>query len=287
MTKNKNIDTTAGIYKDNYPIISLSSDVIFDNYKNDLFFFLKDRVWFLSANNIERENIMKRYMSIISIMDDIKILIKNKFPNLEIRHISIGGSYLFKTERSNDIDFNVIVSGSHFSYTEIYEVEEINRKISAHIKKISFMIFGEEDFLKKTKVFDTIEVEDYIHTSLCMREGLVFSIRNIPVYGYLCNNIEIDKHNLLIRIKRQLFHARLMLEDKVDLHRNTDARLAKSIGRISEAMLYLSIVFTELNLFPKNIIEKEKELSGELSRENIFLWLEKAEKHVDFLFKSI
>ena len=200
-----------------------------------------------------------------------------------IRHISLGGSYLFKSEKVNDIDFNIIVSGSHFSYTDTFKANEINRKLPVNVKRISVMIFGEDDFLSKTNVHDIIEVPDYIHTSLCMREGLVFPMRNVTIYGHLFNPKELDRKNLLVRIKGQLFHAELMLEDKVDLHKNDKARLLKSVGRIAEAFLFLSEGFQKLKLSPKNIFKKEKILSKSLHRIDILSWLQEAKNYIKFL----
>ncbi len=278
---NKYTDTSAGIYTDNYPILSLSGTDFFENRKNDLADLLKDCAYFKCADLKERENTLSKLELILNLVEDVKILTKERYPDLEIRHISTGGSYLFKADGSNDIDFNIIVSGSHFSYTDIFEVDEINRKLPAGVRKISLMIFGEDDFLRKTGVDDSIEVEDYIHTSLCLREGLVFQIRNVPIYGHLCVPKNLDKKNILIRIKRQLFHAELMLEDKVDLHRNMEARLLKSIGRISEAYLYLSAVFPEFGISAKEAQRKEQDLSETLNRNDIHAWLVKARHFTD------
>jgi len=283
MEHNKYIDTLAGFYVDNYPILSLSEEDVFEKYTNNLESLLKDRVWFKYASKIEKKNILDRLKTTSSLIDEIKTMIEAKHSNLHIKHISIGGSYLFKINNINDIDFNVIVSGSHFSYTDIYEVAEINKKLPVKVKRISIMIFGEDDFLSKTNVHDIIEVPDYIHTSLCMREGLVFPMRNVTIYGHLFNPKELDRKNLLVRIKGQLFHAELMLEDKVDLHKNDKARLLKSVGRIAEAFLFLSEGFQKLKLSPKNIFKKEKILSKSLHRIDILSWLQEAKNYIKFL----
>lgn len=148
------------------------------------------------------------------------------------------------------------------------------------------MIFGEDDFLSRTNIRDTIETPDYIHTSLCLREGLVFPMRNILIYGNLCKPKELDRQNLLIRIKRQLFHAELMIYDKVDLHRNADARLFKSVGRITEAFLYLSAGFPQLKISAKDMLEKEKKLSKSLHRADIISWLQEAKSCIELLTKK-
>jgi hypothetical protein len=287
MEQNKYIDTSAGLYTDNYPILSLSDRDTFENYEDDSEGLLKDCVWFQCASEAEKKGILDKLKVTSGLVEDIKIIIGTKYPDLHIKHISIGGSYLFKIDEANDIDFNIIVAGSHFSYVDIFEVDNVNKKLPVSVKKISLMIFGEDDFLFRTNIYDTIETEDYIHTSLCMREGLVFPMRNVLIYGHLCQPKDLDRRNLLVRIKRQLFHAQLMIEGKVDLHRNADARLLKSVGRIAEAFLYLSVGFTQLKMSPENILEKEKILSKSLHRADIISWLQEADNCIKSLSDQV
>lgn len=273
----KHIDTDAGKYKNNYPILKLSYQDSIEKYKNNLQALVQDCIWFIYASGLEKRNILRKLSTICELVDKIKSKINCHYSNLNIKHISIGGSYLFKEHASSDIDFNIIVGGSYFSYMDIFEIDEINKKLPTTVKKISFMIFGEEDFLRDTGVSDAIETKDYIHTSLCMREGLVFPMRNVLIYGL--KHIKppiLDKENLLMRIKRQLYHACLMVDGKIDLHRDTKSRLLKSISRISEALLYLADNFPELNLFPQNILMKENVFSKIIDEAEIKSWLNEA-----------
>lgn len=283
MKQVKYIDTSGGFYTDNYPILLLSDQDFFEDYVNDLNFLFKDCPWFQYSSEIDKKDALNKLKAASSLVENIKTIIVEKYPNLHIKHISIGGSYLFKIGEVKDIDFNIIVTGSFFYYDEIFEVDKINKKLPINIKKISLMIFGERDFLYRTNICDTIETPDYIHTSLCMREGLVFPIRNIPIYGSLCIPKNLDKHNLLVRIRRQLFHAQLMIEDKVDLHRNADERLLKSIGRIAEGFIYLCIGFSQLEMSPKDILEKEKRLSTTLNSIDVTHWLQEVNDYIKFL----
>jgi len=272
----KYIDTTAGEYKNNYPILKLSYQDSIEKYKKNLQAVMRDCVWFIYASESDRGNILNKLGIICELADNIKSKINCYYSNLNIKHISVGGSYLFK-EYASDIDFNIIVEGSYFSYRDIFEIDDINKKLPARIKKISLMIFGEEDFLRDTNVSDVIETKDYIHTSLCMREGLVFSMRNVLIYGFKhVKPSTLDKENLLIRLKRQLYHASLMVDGKVDLHRDTKSRLLKSISRISEAVLYLATSFPELNLSPQNILTKESAFSQIINEADIRSWLNEA-----------
>jgi hypothetical protein len=279
----KYIDTSAGLYTENYPIVSLSKSDTFEYHTHDLRRLFETNIWFKLANTTEQNLIISKLKNIIALVDDIVVIITKHYPNKHIKHISLGGSYLFKTSDVNDIDFNVIVAGSHFSYLDIYDINAINEKLLVKVKKISLMIFGEDDFFHATEVKDTIEVEDYIHTSLCMREGLVFPLRNVPLFGYLCEPRSLDTKNLIVRIKRQLYHAKLMLENKVDLHRSIMSRLQKSIGRISEAMLLLSVIFPKLKISSHEIVENEKDLLRTLQPEKVSILLDKANDYIKSL----
>ena len=275
----KYTDELAGFYTENFPILSLSNDDVFENYVDDQRSLLADCVWFQCASATKQADMLQKLNLLSCLAEDIKKVVIDKYGELDIRHISIGGSYLYK-EKANDIDFNVIVTGRHFSYTDVFDIDAINRKLPTAVKKISLMIFGEDDFLSRTDTLDMIEVEDYIHTSLRMREGLVFPIRNVLIFGHMWKHRDLDIKNIKIRIKRQLFHAQLMLDGKVDLHRDTNARLSKSVGRITEAFLYLSVVFPELKIFSEHILQKEKELQKSLNYHDIVSWLNEANKNL-------
>jgi len=279
MNYKKHIDIMAGLYTDNFPIISLSKKDFFENYINRPAYILKDNIWFKYLSKERRENILERMKKISLLAPDIINLVKTKYPNLIIKHISIGGSYPFRIGRVNDIDFNVIVEGSHFSYHDDFDITELNKKLPDAVKRISIMIFGENNLLGKNNSADVIETEDYIHTGLCLREGLVFSMRNVPIYGCLFESRNLDKKNMQIRVRRQLFHAQLMLERKVDLHRDNKARLIKSIGRIAEAFLYLSVVFPTLKLIPLKILAKEEKLLKSLCLQEVADWLFEAQNY--------
>ena len=243
----KYIDILAGRYKDNYPICILSKQNVFEKHCSDLNKILQKNIWFTCASDVDKKKILDKTIIFFKMIAFLKKIILRKQSKLIIKHISVGGSYLFK-DSNNDIDFNVIVKGSHFSYFDYFEIDELNNLLDRPVKKISFMIFGENNFLYKDNTLDMIETKDYIHTSLCMREGLVFLMRNVTVFGNYFINREIDRGNLLVRIRRQIFHADLMLNKKIDLHKDSNAILLKAISRIAEALLYLAVGFPQLNI---------------------------------------
>lgn len=269
-------------YTDNYPISVLAEDSISDEGYNPRE-LLQNCIWYRHSPETQDQACF-RYLQITHVVGDIINIIQAKFPKLAIRHISIGGSYLFKS-RITDLDLTIIVEGSFFSYVEIREVSEINERLPVKIIKMSLMVFGEDDLKEKTSIEDSIETEDYIHTHLCMREGLVFPMRNVTIYGHPFEVMPVDRHNLLIRIKRQLFHAQLMLQGKVDLHRDNQARLVKAIGRIAEGSLYLYDVFPEVQRTPSEVIQTQKHLSASLDHAGTVAWLKEIEEITDNLLK--
>ena len=177
-------DFDIGKYDIKYPIVTLSEESL---GKDVLVNSLKGNRRYICSGDDGQKEILSKFDSVLLIMDKVIFKFKQIYPDLMIKHISISGSYLFNKEVSNDIDFNIIVVGSFFSYKDIFDIEEINKVISSPIKKISFMVFGQDDFLYDTGIDDSIETRDFIHTSLIMREGLVFGLRNVMVFGFELN----------------------------------------------------------------------------------------------------
>jgi len=279
----KYIDNSTYKYNKTYPIVKLSDIHLDQKDEGVLLEKIKDSPWYIYSSDLIKKNSFLKLKQIISLTKDVELIVKTYYPNINIKHLSIGGSYLFKNGESNDIDFNVIVEGSFFDYMDVFEFDEINKKLFSKVKKISFMIFGEDDLLFDTNIDDTIETTNYIHTSLCMREGVVFSIRNILVHGFDICKKEIDTHNLIIRIKRQLYHARLLVDGKVNIHTTQEERLAKAVSRICEAAFYLSLVFPELKIDPESVFERETTLITEGNATGAYSWL----KEVEFIADNI
>ncbi len=283
----KYIDNSTYKYNKTYPIVRLSDIYLDQKDEGVLLEKIKDSPWYIYSSDLIKKNSFLKLKQIISLTKDIELILKTYYPNINIKHLSIGGSYLFKNGESNDIDFNVIVEGSFFDYMDVFEFDEINKKLFSKVKKVSFMIFGEDDLLFDTNIDDTIETTNYIHTSLCMREGVVFSIRNIIVQGFDICKKEIDTHNLIIRIKRQLYHARLLIEGRVNIHTTQEERLAKAVSRICEATFYLSLVFPELKIDPKLVFERETMLITEGNMIGTCNWLKEVEIIADNIIVKV
>lgn len=250
-------DDDIGKYSPNYPIATLSK--IKPN-KENLLEIIKDNIRFKYSNDIEKVEILSKFKSVLSITDEIMSKFHQNYPNLKVKHMSIGGSYLFKKEVSNDIDFDVIVEGSFFSYKDIFDIDVINNSIYKPVRKISFMIFGEDDLILNTEINDSIETADFIHTNLTAREGLIFNLRNITILGFDIEKKIPDKKNILLRIKKQLYHAELILNSKIYKYRNEHEKISKATGRVMEGMLYISQLFSDFCPKTIEVVEQEKEL---------------------------
>lgn len=245
-------------YAEKYPILELSNEYFTQDDIKKILKKLKKTPWYKYTTKESKKEAINKLKSIIFLAGEIVSIFKKIYPQLDIKHISIGGSYLFKEDATNDIDFNIIVDGSFFGYTDYFDIENINKKLIIPVRKISFMVFGEQDFLKNTGVYDQIHTSDYVHTDLLMREGVVFPIRNIFVYGFDIKNQKIDKSNLLIRLKRQLYQADLILNSLIGKYSDENIKNKKVLGRVFEAVFYLSIVFKKLKIKPKDVILNEK-----------------------------
>ncbi len=168
--------------------------------------------------------------------------IYNKYPNLEILHISVGGSYGYNpNSKIRDIDFNIIVKGSFFAYYDVFNIDELKQNLNTSICKISFMIFGEDNLKGVKKIDDSILSKSFLHTDMTIREGIVMYVRNVLIDGQDFCNVPTNIYNFKMRIKRQLFQAHLLLEGVIGTEYGTIGRYQKAFSRIKEAGILLSI----------------------------------------------
>ncbi len=280
----KYIDSTVCEYVTSFPIAVLSEKV---NTPNNTLERLGNCIWFTYSSEDRRKQAVHRLENILSLTQVFKLKFKEQYPDLIIKHISVCSSYLFKDIPSNDIDLNVIVEGNFFAYKDVLDIEDINLRLHLPVKKISFMVFGERDLLDKSNTVDTIETEDYVHTSLRIREGLVFGIRNILLEGQTFTQRPIDLINLILRIQRQLYHATLMIEGKVDVTKDRNSVLKKAISRIFEAYFYLATNFPNLNLNSCDILEREQQSYANASLQDANNILQEVLYHLSLQNKTL
>ena len=70
----------------------------------------------------------------------------------------------------------------------------------------------------------------YIHTDVSIREGLVFGWRNATPLGPAFSARAPYLPNLLVRIDRQLYQARLLEEGRIALDRPLPRHLREKVG---------------------------------------------------------
>ena len=179
-------------------------------------------------------------------------IVRRTEPSLEVQHLSIGGSYLYCADgvAVNDIDFNVIVQGSYFDYYDVYEIDFLSTWLTNPIRKISFTIFGTHNVFHGTPINDLVVRDSYLHTDVTIREGLVFGWRNATLLGPTFSASRPYLPNLLVRIDRQLYQARLLETGKIGLNRGWKIRQAKAANRVTEAALLLTEAFPHIR-FPQ------------------------------------
>lgn len=270
------LDSDVGNYKRIFPLAKYSFPIDLSQ-KENVKKSLKENIWFTNSNPNQRNLIIQKLQSHNKIIEKLLKIINNRTKN-NIRHISIGGSYLFNNhkdrfDRPHDIDYNVLVSGSYFDYFNLYKINFIKNAVlgSEKIKKISFMIFGEDNIFKGSAVDDSIESEGYVHTDVTTREGLVFSWRNGTIYGKSFGYLKINRYNLLIRIARQLYQAKLYLQNKIGLKRTLHDRQRKALNRIIEAAILLNKAFPKINISSRNNYSYSEILNKKLiSPENVW-----------------
>lgn len=218
------------------------------------------------------DNFIKVYHARQDLLSVVFAFIPEQF----IKNISIGWSYLLKkNNRFSDIDLNIIVSWEYFAYVDI-PPNQLNNYTTTDIPctKVSLMFIGENH---QQDYKDFIVTPNYLHRDLIMREILIWSDRNINLYGNIYQtkkNTPSRIHNLSTRLYRQLKFAQLIFDGLFD-HYNTEERIAsKMASRIGEAGMimsnnwfddldpqeYLNIFTWSINLNPFDLLKKSEYL---------------------------
>ena len=200
---------------------------------------------------------------------------------MEVEHLSIGGSYLYTAGGAavNDIDFNVIVRGSYFDYYDVYDTGSLKDRLANPIRKVSFTIFGASNVFGGTEINDLVVRDSYIHTDVTIREGLVFGWRNATLLGPTFSASPPYLPNLLVRIDRQLYQARLLAAGKIGLDRGQKVRQAKAANRTIEAALLLAEALPHLRLPQQEILMHKELLEGGLNQPLLQQLHEKVSKY--------
>lgn len=252
MTKNEKyyIDSSVGHYEYIFPIARYTNDNVITSNVATIRESLIGNIWFKRAGKAQKLLMMERVLKLINVVDTIIIIIKSREPSLIVDHISIGGSYFYaeKDERVNDIDFNVIVKGNYFDYYDFFDLETIQDSLTNPITKLSFIILGSENLFDGKRINDIVIGDSFIHTDVTIREGLVLGLRNACIFGRWVSPRILSRENLLRRVERQLYQAKLWLTNEIGLNRDIDSRMRKAIRRISEASFLLCEAFPEYDL---------------------------------------
>jgi hypothetical protein len=224
-------------YNAAYPIIELNDDFIkaSDNPKK-IETYLLQNFWYQKGNSVKRKDILDRVVHLNKNLKIILDFINEKYGSLGFKclHISTAGSYIY-SDCPGDIDLDVIVSGSFFDYTTFNEGIELV-DIVGTVKKISVTVMGEDNILGKQKVIDNIENDGFLHQDTIIRELLVAPMRNVTIYGKPFDNRKnIDGHNVLVRVARQLYFASLTIQGKIPYYEEEPLRTKKALSRINEA----------------------------------------------------
>jgi len=230
--------------KNAFPLFEYSDLVVNPNNIESIRDALYGNVWF---NN---EKWKLRRVVRMSRLSKHLISILNSHGIKKVKHISIGGSFLYE-KKANDIDLNVLVPGSYFEYFECFDANKIKKKYFNKVEKISFMVFGEDNVFMGAPVDDQISRNNYDHDDLVMREGLVFSMRNATIFGRSIVNAPIDVENLKVRIARQLDHAqKILLGKSYSTGTDLTKRVSKARTRLKEALVYVEEIKRSLNSEP-------------------------------------
>jgi hypothetical protein len=247
--ENYYLDAIAGRYERVFPVARYA-DVVDLGDAESVRASLSGNLWFRSSDDARRRSMIDKVVRLEPVVDELCATVRFVEPYLEVEHISIGGSYLYcdGDVAVNDIDFNVIVGGSHFDYYDVYDIDFLRDSLANPIRKISFTVFGASNVFQGTPINDLVVRDSYVHTDVTIREGLVFGWRNATLLGPAFSARAPYLPNLLVRIDRQLYQARLLEEGRIAPDRGEKVRQAKATNRVAEAALLLAEAFPHISL---------------------------------------
>ena len=147
------------------------------------------------------------------------------------------------------------------------------------------MVFGEDLFFKDCGNIDVIESKGFIHTDVAIREGLIFPYRNGVMFGNYFEKVSNIESNLLIRIKRQLYQARLFLDNKIGCGCDNIYREHKALSRLTESAILLSKFFPNFPVEKKRIWEYENHC-GNVDKDELDNLYKEISKFVNFESKQ-
>ena len=265
--ENYYMDAAAGRYERVFPVARYA-DVVDLGDVGSVRASLSGNLWFRSSDDVRRQSMVDKVARLEPAVDELCAIVRLVEPSLKVEHISIGGSYLYceGDVAVNDIDFNVIVRGSYFDYYDVYDIDFLRNSLTNPIRKISFTVFGASNVLQGTPINDLVVRDSYIHTDVTIREGLVFGWRNATLLGPAFSARPPYLPNLLVRIDRQLYQARLLEEGKIALDRGEKVRQAKATNRITEAALLLAEAFPHIGLHQGEFLAHNEPLKNGLDR---------------------
>lgn len=265
--ENYYIDAVAGHYERVFPVARYADAVDLEDVES-VRASLSGNLWFRLSDDARRQSMINKVAKLKPVIDELCAVVRLTEPSLEVEHLSIGGSYLYSAGEAavNDIDFNVIVRGSYFDYYDVYDTDFLTDCLTNPIRKISFTVFGASNVFQGTEINDLVVRDSYIHTDVTIREGLVFGWRNATLLGHTFSTSPPYLPNLLVRIDRQLYQARLLEDGKIGLNRGQKVRQAKATNRITEAALLLAEAFPHLHLPQQEVLMHKELLESGLNR---------------------
>lgn len=233
-------------YCPEFPIVQLQTDPIFLKDALNIQSILKSNLWYSNASSRQR-TIMENRVRLLS--EKTEFLGYNMLKGHNVLHASIGGSFFYKMDQIiNDLDVNIIVAGACFEYAKL-NTSDIFLDSTRLPMYTSLMIFGEENLTRRIKTNDAIEIGEYKHTGLTFREGCVMPWRNATFYGRnFLFPFAINKQNIFVRIKRQIYYSELVLNNKITRYSSKDIQINKAYNRLAEAYFFLANGFPESNL---------------------------------------
>ncbi len=194
---------------------------------------IEELPFFKMSDEKLRPDIRKVVKVILDLTPELVKFVQAQFDS-KILHLSLGGSAVFRSNPA-DLDFNLIVSGSHFSYRE-YAFSQIGIRGAPQdiLDQFSFIAFGADNLAGTAACEDSILNKGYLHQDIISRELIIYDMRNLLLYGHPVT-VSPGVDLILKRVMTGIGFARRGLTGEVVRYTTPERKIRKAVSRIEEA----------------------------------------------------
>ena len=241
-------------FKIDFPLEILSNKKTHFKNKWEREKIFRRHIYYYKYFNIKNSFLKERGDMFLILAEEIKKIMKEEYPKLDVLSISVFGSSLY-SKKPGDFDFLVITKGNLFLYNKKRLVIEKNGK--KIICPVGISIKGLENFSEG--IFDIKSpISLNLQSQIIYRTVISLFRRHIPLIGY---DFKINKRIFIRNVYAQVSD---LLTNAYELYYLNKSKLSKMersrkiLSRVYEAVSYLCFLCRnkKLDKFRRNVYSK-------------------------------